>query len=63
MFEPYDKNSPLGFFPNILKDDKRIPIWDPAIIRIKKMVLEDEFKRKGPFKFVPIAFDKISVNA
>ena len=62
MFEKYDTNKPLGFFPDINEDDTRIPIWDPKIFSLKKLILENNFKRAGPFKFVPLAFDKISLK-
>ena len=62
MFEKYDEDEPLGYFPDINEDDSRIPIWDPKIFTLKKLILENNFKRSGPFKFVPLAFDKISLN-
>lgn len=57
MFEQINNDEPLGYFPSIDKNPFRIPIWSPKIFDIKKLVVENDYQREGPFKFVPIAFD------
>lgn len=61
MWEPYDENKPIGYFPEPSLESSRIPIWSPLIFQIKKLIFKNSFKRQGPFKFVPIAFEKISI--
>lgn len=58
MVEPLE-GYPLGFVPKKQPGSKRIPIWSGEILQIKKLILETEFKRMGPFKFIPIFFDLI----
>ncbi len=61
MLEQLDQ-MPLGFIPNKGQSWFRIPIWDGDILLIKKLVILNEFKRMGPFKFIPLFFDRISAN-
>lgn len=60
MFEPISEK-PLGYFSTGDQIPFRIPIWSPSIFDIKKLILKNDFRRNGPFKFVPIAFDLISI--
>ncbi len=53
----------MGFFPNLSDNNSRVPIWDPSVFRIQKLVIEDNYFRDGPFKFVPLCFDKVAVNS